>query len=170
MSANALADSYLKEFLGSWDRQTQMLLGLAGLVTEENRRTKSSPDSFEADMHLCHVHESRYWWLGKVSPKHQATLGDVVRQEGEDWVPIDDLDEIRRQLSVSGVAVRDAVEEAMADGGGAVGPYSHPFHFMQHMLWHEGYHFALVHLALRNAGCEPTEEWEEQNVWGIWRS
>ncbi len=170
MNANALADSHLNALLQSWDRQSRILLNLASLVTEENRRTKSSDDSSAIDMHLCHIHESRYWWLGKVSSKHQATLGDVVRQEGDGWVPIDDLDEIRTELGVSAKAVRDAVEEVMTAGGGPVGPYSHPFYFMQHMLWHEGYHFALVLLALRNAGCEPSEEWEEQNVWGIWRS
>jgi hypothetical protein len=37
------------------------------------------------------------------------------------------------------------------------------------MVWHEGYHAGLILLALRNAGQEPTEEWDEYNIWALWR-
>jgi hypothetical protein len=37
------------------------------------------------------------------------------------------------------------------------------------MIWHEGWHVGLIFLALRLAGEEPKQEWEEANVWGEWR-
>jgi uncharacterized damage-inducible protein DinB len=155
--------------LESWDRQVQMLGNLAGLVTEPLRTAKPSEDGMTLAEQLCHVHEVRYHWLGKTSPTHQALLGEVLRQVGDDWVPIDNLEEIRNQLSISAKAVRDAVSEAIHEGKIQLGPYDHPIFFLQHMLWHEGYHFALILLALRNAGAEPPEEWQEKHVWRLWR-
>ena len=110
---------------------------------------------------LCHVHRVRCGWLGKVSPLHQARVGELS--------PTSELFEIKNQLALSALAVRDATAEALARGTTKFGPYDHPVFFLQHMLWHEGYHFALISLALRNAGAEPSEDWEKTNVWGIWR-
>ena len=42
--------------------------------------------------------------------------------------------------------------------------------FLQHMVWHDGWHVGLIFLALRLNGQEPPEEWEEPNVWGQWRT
>ncbi len=38
------------------------------------------------------------------------------------------------------------------------------------MVWHEGWHAGIILLALRLNGREPAEQWEETNLWGIWRS
>ncbi len=162
------SDTLLPVLLESWERQCRILDGLATLVDESNRAAKPSQDGMPLDMQLCHIHEVRYWWLGEVSKEHQATLGEVLRQEGDQWLPIDDLDAIRAQLKVSAQAVRDATQAGVAHGG-RIAPYDHAVFFMQHMLWHEGYHFALILLGLRNAGVDPSDEWEERNVWGIWR-
>lgn len=161
-------DPLLPVFLESWDRQCRILDNLAALVDESNRSTKPSPEGMALDMQLCHIHEVRHGWLGEFSKAHQATLGDVLHQEGDQWLPIADLDAIRAQLKVSAKAVRDATE-AGVERGGRIPPYDHAVFFLQHMLWHEGYHFALILLGLRNAGIEPSDEWEELNVWGIWR-
>lgn len=161
-------DALLPVLLESWDRQCRILDGLAALVDDSNRLAKPSADGMSLDMQLCHIHEVRYGWLGQVSKVHQATLGDVLRQDGDQWLPIADLDAIRAQLKVSAQAVRDATEAGVALGG-RIPPYDNAVFFLQHMLWHEGYHFALILLGLRNAGIEPSDEWEELNVWGIWR-
>lgn len=145
-------------------------MNLTGLVTEPLRKAKSSPNGWSIEEHLTHIHEVRYHWLGEVSSSHQATVGDVLMEVDGNWVPIEDFEEIKAQLKGSGGAVRDAVAQALGMDTEEVGPYSSPIFFMQHMVWHEGYHFALILLALRLAGVEPSEDWEEENVWGIWRS
>ena len=48
--------------------------------------------------------------------------------------------------------------------------YDNPIPFLQHMVWHDGWHVGLIFLALRLNGQEPPEEWEEPNVWGQWRT
>jgi uncharacterized damage-inducible protein DinB len=158
------------ELLASWERQTRILTNLFGLIGEEERGLKASVDGWPVVEHLAHIHEVRYGWLSKASKPHAAELGEVFEQHGEEWKPIADLDEIKRQLALSAAAVGNAVRELIAAGAGRVGPYSHPVHFLQHMIWHEGYHFAILTLALRLAGKEPGGEWEEENVWGVWRS
>jgi len=156
--------------LEAWHRHTRILGNLAGLATPEAAQLRSSADGSTIAGHLCHIHETRYGWLGEVSKEHQAKLGEVFREVDGSWVPIEDLDEIKRQLAISAEAVPAAVRSLVDAGQTRVGPYSHPTFFLQHMLWHEGYHFGLITLALRNGGLEPSEEWEEENVWGIWRS
>jgi len=153
----------------SWDRQTRILSNISTLIGEDERKLKPSDDGWSLDHQLCHIHECRYGWLNAVDAERAKTLGDVFEERGGDYVPIADLDEIKRQLSISGRAINLAVRDHLAAGTGRIGPYEHPIYFLQHMIWHEGYHFALITLALRLAGKSPTDEWDEANVWGVWR-
>lgn len=156
--------------LESWDRQTRILDNLIALITPDLLQAKPSPDGMTLLEHICHVHQVRRYWLREVAPERLAGFDRVVREVNGDWVEIDDLDEIKRQLTLSAAAVREAVRDLMEQKVTQIGPYSHPAFFLQHMVWHEGYHFALILLALRLAGIEPSVEWEEENVWAIWRS
>ena len=159
----------IDRLLESFDRNCLILDNLSALVTPENSHQKPSEDGMPLYHQLAHVHVVRQSWLVQFSAKHAALLGNTYSQNGEEWVPITDLNEIRHQIKLSAKAVRDAVEEKINEGAEKVGPYDHPVMFLQHMLWHDGYHFALIHLGLRLAGVEITEIWEEKNVWGIWR-
>jgi uncharacterized damage-inducible protein DinB len=163
-------DSTAEVLLESWDRQAQIIANIGSRIDESNRYAKASEDGWPVDEQLAHVHESRYYWLTKVAPEVAKSLGDVYVQVGEEWKAIPDLPEIKRQVGLSSAAVRTAVGDAIEAGITQFGPYTHPIMFMQHMIWHEGYHFALIVLALRNAGQEPPEEWEDANVWGLWRT
>lgn len=160
-------DNILSLILESWTRNCKILANISSLVNDSNKEVKSSDDSFSIKEHLCHIHEVRYYWIGQISKEQQSRLGDVFLQEGDTWIPLDDLNEIRRQLDISGQAVHDAVLEKA--GKGQAGAYDDAIYFLQHMLWHDGYHVACILLGLRNAGQEPTDEWDEINVWGQWR-
>lgn len=154
--------------LESWDRQCRIVNAIASRIDESNRKVKPSDDGWPLDFHLAHIHLVRRFWLSQVWPERGAALGKsfVV-----DWVtPIEDLDAIRDHLKASGDAIREAVRELLEKGTGAVGGYDHPVLFLQHMVWHEGWHVGLLFLGLRRAGQEPPEEWEEAHVWGEWRT
>ena len=73
-------------------------------------------------------------------------------------------------LDDSASAVRQALAEALQEGRVKVGGYDHPVFFLQHLVFHEGWHIALIFLAFRLAGQEIPEEWEEARVWGEWRT
>jgi uncharacterized damage-inducible protein DinB len=151
--------------LESWDRQCRIVQAVASRIDESNRHVKPSEDGWPLDLHLAHVHFVRRGWLSQFSPKHGEGLGKAAI----DGKPLDSLDEIRGHLEASGKAVREAVREGLENGVGASGGYDHPVFFLQHMVWHEGWHVGLLFLGLRVAGQEPTDEWEEANVWGEWR-
>lgn len=158
----------IEEILDSWDRQASMVGSVAELVTEGNRGQRPNEASMPLDQQLCHIHEVRYWWLGAVSKEHQARLGDVfVETEGQQ-VPNSDLNEIRSQLAISAKAVRDAAEVGLKQGG-KFGPYDNALLFVQHMVWHEGYHVGQIYSALMPAGLAPDEMWEEKHIWELWR-
>ena len=153
--------------LDSWDRQNRIVEAVAGLVTEETRNALPSADGWPLYHQLAHIHLVRRYWLSQFAPKYAEGLGESY---SDGWqTPIEDLDAIKSYLKASGVAVREAVREGLATGGAPSGGYDHPVYFLQHMIWHEGWHVGLIFLGLRLAGHEPTEEWEESKVWSEWR-
>lgn len=152
--------------LDSWDRQCTIVRNVASLVDEGNRTAKPSPDGKDLADQLAHIHLVRCGWLHNVMPEKAAALGpDFAPWNGP--VP-DSLDERRARLDASEKAIRDFLAEQLPIGA-PVGGYDHPVLFLQHMVWHEGWHIGLMFLALRLNGQEPPEEWEEPNVWGLWR-
>ena len=154
--------------LESWDRQSRIVIKVATLVDESNRKAKPSSDGWPLDQQLAHIHKVRHYWLTQFSSKHSAGIDDGFI---DDWhKPIEDLDQIKSLLNQSAAAVREAVAEGLKDGGKPSGGYDHPVFFLQHMIWHEGWHVGLIFLGLRLAGLEPTEDWEETNVWSEWRT
>lgn len=159
-----------EQLLESWNRQGRILDSIAGLVTDELKDKRPDPDGMPIYEQFAHIHNTRRFWLSKTSPEHLEGYGRSYVQVSEDeWQPLQDMGELRSLLKSSGQAVGEATQKAIGAGVTQFGGYDHPVLFLQHMLWHEGYHFALILLALRLAGAEPAEEWEEENVWGQWR-
>lgn len=158
--------------LDSWDRQCRIVNAVATLIDESNRHAKPSEDGWPLDKQLAHMHNTRKFWLSQVAPEHAADLGKAYADA--EGTPIEDLDAIKSFLSASGLALREAVREAIAKGGAPMeGPhatYDNPVLLLQHMVWHDGWHVGLIFLALRLNGQEPEEEWEEPYVWGQWRT
>lgn len=117
---------------------------------------------------FCHIGNTRRFWLSKAIGAPLDPEGRFYRQVGDDWVPISDISDIRRKLDQSGKLLAEKFEGALS-GRLQLLQYENPVLFLQHMVWHEGYHYALIVLALRLAGHEPAEEWEEEHVWQVWR-
>lgn len=154
--------------LDSWDRQARMVSALAGLVTEGNRHLKPSEDGMPLSAQLAHMHQVRRYWIGELDKSVEESLPSAY---SDGWqTPIEDLELIKKMLDQSAQAVRDAVAAALAAGKEKVGGYDNPVLYLQHMVWHEGWHVGLIMLSLRLGGQEPTEEWEEQHLWGEWRT
>ncbi len=154
--------------LDSWDRQCRIVDAVSSRIDESNRHFKPSEDGRPLDHQLAHIHLVRQSWLAQVAPERAAQLGSAFT---DGWkTPIRDLDAIKAHLKESGPAIREAVRELLRNGTGEIGGYNHPVLFLQHMVWHEGWHIGLIFLGLRLAGQEPADEWEEANVWGEWRT
>lgn len=153
--------------LDSWDRQCRIVSAAASLINESNRHVKPSEDGMSLDLQLAHMHGTRRYFLRNVDPERGAAIGSAYASEG---VALADLDEIKSLLDQSGATVREVVRVALAKGVDQLGWYDNPVLFIQHMVWHEGWHIGLIFLALRLNGQEPAEEWEEETIWGEWRT
>lgn len=162
-------DELLLNIVESWTRQTQIIESLAGLVTEETRKALPSPDGMPLDEQLAHIQLVRREWLGTVDPEAAKGMTHCYYKEGDTWLPIQDLDAIKAELKMSAEAIGVAFEKGVREGKTQFGPYTHPVMFLQHMVWHEGYHAGLILLGLRLAGFDPTDEWNEKHIWELWR-
>ena len=160
--------------LDSWNRQARIIDNLAGLVTPELLEAKADPNGWTIAFHFAHIHSTRRSWHmnaagleAPVGPSLYTVMGDGERME--DYVPSHDVAEIRLRLSESAALVHDWTAEQIALGTQQAGNYDHPVLYMQHMLWHEGWHAGIIVLALRLAGIEPTDEEECAMIWDLWR-
>jgi len=64
--------------------------------------------------------------------------------------------------------VRDAVEDRLRSPVPMQLHYDHPLLFLQHMIWHEGYHHGQIKLALKVAGLAFDDEQIGPQTWGVW--
>ena len=158
--------------IDSWDRQCRILDAVSTLIDETNRNAKPSEDGWPLDKQFAHIHKTRKFFLSQIAAERASVLSDSYADDL--GTPIASLDTIKSNLKASGLAVRETVLEALAKGMlPMVGPqvtYDNPVLFLQHMVWHEGWHVGLIFLALRLNGQEPDEEWDEPNIWGKWRT
>lgn len=158
----------IQTLVESWDRQCACLNSVAGLITDENKHVKPSDDGWSLIHQLVHVHLVRLEWFKKVSENPGLEIQHLYRQEGDEWIPSDDLPAVKEAVRHLGEVISAWLPEALAEGKPS-GGYDHPVYFLQHQIWHEGWHIGLIMLGLRLNGEEPPEEWEEANLWGHWR-
>lgn len=154
--------------IDSWVRQARIVKNVAGLVDESNRKAKPSEDGWPLDHQLAHIHLVRQYWLSRIDPERADQMEEAFTDK---WTtPIDDLDKIKRLLDESASAIHESMSEQLQGEMKAIGGYDNQVLFLEHMIWHEGWHVGLLFLGLRLNGQEPQEEWEEPNVWGLWRT
>ena len=154
--------------LESWDRQCRILDAVTSQVDDTTRHLKPSEDGWPLDHQLAHIHQVRRFWLHNAAPAAAEGLASTFTDGWE--TPIADLAAIKASLQQSHRAIWDAMAAMLEANDQKVGGYDHPVLYLQHMIWHEGWHVGLILLALRLAGHEPAEMWQETNIWGHWRT
>ena len=85
-----------------------------------------------------------------------------------EWRKEANAGEIAAALNESARAVRTAVESLIRSDGKTKLHYDHPLLFMQHMIWHEGYHHGQIKLALKAAGLAFDDEAIGPLTWDVW--
>jgi len=156
--------------LESWRRQCACIDNLATLMNDDLLRAKPSGDGWDLAYHLCHVHSTRMYWLEMASGQEEwPGIEYLIDYNANPRTHSYDLSKIRNQLKASQDAAAMWLAGSLSQDGPA-GAYDHPVFYLQHMIWHEGWHAGLIMLGLRLAGSEPPEEWEDPNLWGNWRN
>jgi uncharacterized damage-inducible protein DinB len=111
---------------------------------------------------FTHIHFCRLVFIQEDAPECARAL-----PEGE-WREEQDRNRIAQWLEESAEAVREAVEGRLAAGQHFNKRYDHPLLFLQHMLWHEGYHHGQIKLALKLAGQPLGDEEVGPLTWDLW--
>jgi uncharacterized damage-inducible protein DinB len=154
--------SLLEALLDSWDRNNAILLNLLHILPEgglEVRAMEGSPSVAEL---FHHIHYVRLVFVSEDAPEFARPLPE------EEWSAGRDPVSMARMLNESAKAVRDAVKSRVETGREMNLHYDHPILFLQHMIWHEGYHHGQIKLALKLAGHPISNKEAGAVTWRVW--
>ncbi len=152
----------LADLLDSWDRNNKILLGLLSVLPEgglDARATEGGPTVAQL---FTHVHYVRLVFVEEDAPEFATKLPE------KEWAEERDPKLIAQMLEESARVVRDAVRNRVETGRAMNLHYDHPILFLQHMIWHEGYHHGQIKLALKLAGRAIDDEAAGPVTWSVW--
>lgn len=147
--------------LDSWDRNNQILVNLLRALPEgalNARVVSGSPSVGEMFTHINYV---RLIFLSEDVPEFPVQL------PSREWISEADPGTIANELERSAKAVREAMENCLRSGQQTKVHYDHPVLFLQHMIWHEGYHHGQIKLALKVAGKPLKNQDIGRVTWGV---
>jgi uncharacterized damage-inducible protein DinB len=152
--------------LDSWDRNNRILVNLVRLVPEGGLEARAMEGSPSVAQMLNHIHHVRLAFLEEDAPEFARKLPE--KESAEEWAAEVDRERLALMLNESAQAVREAVQNKIATGGEMKQHYDHPVLFLQHMIWHEGYHHGQIKLALKLAGKAIGNEQAGPGTWRVW--
>ena len=159
---NAQDQSVLDVLLESWDRNNTILINLLNALPRHGldiRAMESSPSVAEL---FTHIHFVRLILIQEDAPAFTHALPE------KEWVSEQDPRRIEQMLNESAAAVREVVKSNVETATQMQSHYDHPALFLQHMLWHEGYHHGQIKLALKLANCPISDELAGPLTWDVW--
>jgi len=152
----------LEALLDSWDRNNTILVNLLRLLPEGGLEAKAIEGSPSIAQLFTHIHYVRLVFVFEDAPEFARRLPE------EEWAIERNRERIAQMLDESAKAVRDAVKSRVKAGRDMNIHYDHPILFLQHMLWHGGYHHGQIKLALKAAGRPMNDEEAGPATWGVW--
>jgi uncharacterized damage-inducible protein DinB len=152
----------LEPLLDSWHRNNTILLNLLHELPEGGLEVRAMEGSPSIAQLFTHIYFVRLVFVLEDAPEFARSLPE------EEWVVERDSKRIAQMLKDSAQAVRDAVKSRVERGRDMDLHYDHPILLLQHMLWHEGYHYGQMKLALKLAGRPITDEEVGPVTWGVW--
>jgi uncharacterized damage-inducible protein DinB len=154
--------SLLDAVLDSWDRNNTILVNLLRGLPPGGLEARALPSSPTVAQMLTHIHYVRLIFVAEDVPEFAR---DVPAAE---WVDERDAERIARMLDESAAVVRDAVMARLVSGQPMNLHYDHPILFLQHMIWHDGYHHGQIKLALKAAGLPLSDDQAGPLTWDVW--
>jgi uncharacterized damage-inducible protein DinB len=152
----------LEALLDSWARNNTILVSLLLALPDGALDAKALPDSPSIARLFRHIHYVRLVFVSEDAPEFAKPVPE------SEWAVEYDRERIVQKLNDSAAAVRDAVVGRLEAGREMDVHYDHPILFLQHMIWHEGYHHGQMKLALKAAGMPLDDEEIGAVTWGVW--
>src|SRR5215470_17934349 len=155
-------EGLLEQVLDSWERNNTILVNLVRAIPEGGMDARVMEGSPSVAQMFMHMHYVRLMFVLEDAPEFARPI-----PEGE-WRAERDCGRITQMLKESAKAVQDAVKGKLESGQAMDLHYDHPLLFLQHMIWHEGYHHGQIKLALKAAGHPFDDEEIGPVTWDIW--
>lgn len=152
----------LEQLLDSWDRNNRILVNLLHAIPEAALEVRAMDGSPSIAQMFTHINYGRLILISEDAPEFSTELPK------EEWLAERDSGRISQMLNESAEAVRDTVKSKVETGQPMILHYDHPILFLQHMLWHEGYHHGQIKLALKQAGRALADEEIGPLTWDVW--
>ena len=150
--SQTLPDALLDALLNSWDRNNAIVVNLLRAVPADMLNHKAMADSPTIGELFGHMHYVRLVFVEEDTPEFAVALPE------KEWAAEPDRDRMAQLLNASARTVRDAVKSRVETARAMDMHYDHPILFLQHMIWHEGYHHGQIKLALKLAGHPITDD------------
>jgi uncharacterized damage-inducible protein DinB len=152
----------LDALLDSWERNNTILVNLLRAVPEGGLEATAMEGSPSVAEMFMHIHYVRLVFVCEDAPEFARDLPQ------EEWRTERNIDRMAPMLNESAEVVRNAVKGRVEAGRDMDLHYDHPILFLQHMVWHEGYHHGQIKLALKLTGRAMTNEKAGPLTWGVW--
>ena len=152
----------LNVLLDSWDRNNTVLINLLRVLPEGGLEARAMAGSPSVAEMFTHIHHVRLVFVSEDAPEFATTM------PAEEWNPERDAARIAQMLNQSAKTVRDAVKGRVEANQDMDLHYDHPILFLQHMIWHEGYHHGQIKLALKVAGTPLRNVEAGPITWRVW--
>jgi uncharacterized damage-inducible protein DinB len=152
----------LDVLLDSWDRNNRILVNLLGAIPEDAMNARATPDSPSVAQMFAHLHYVRLVFIAEDMPE------SAVELPREEWATEYGRPRLAEMLNDSARLVRTAVAARIAAARAMDVHYDHPVLFLQHMIWHEGYHHGQIKLALKLAGRPIANAVAGPLTWRVW--
>jgi uncharacterized damage-inducible protein DinB len=152
----------LDALLDSWDRNNTILVNLLQIVPEGGMPARAMADSPSVAEMFAHIRYVRLIFISEDAPEFATLLPE------KEWTAEADPARMAEMLNDSAKAVSDAVRDRVRSSREMNLHYDHPILFLQHMIWHEGYHHGQIKLALKLAGHSIPNEKAGPVTWKIW--
>ena len=153
-------ESLSAAWFDSWDRNHRILVNLVRAVPEGGLQLQVAGGHTVAEL-FTHMHYVRLAFVAEDAP-------EFARGLPQEYVDERDPALIVRMLDESAAAVSDAVRGRLESGRDMDLHYDHPILFLQHMIWHEGYHHGQIKLALKISGRPISDREAGPVTWGVW--
>lgn len=160
--ANTADQTLLEALLDSWDRNNTILVNLLHVLPEGGLDAKAIEGSPSVAEMFTHIHYVRLVLVSEDAPDFATSLPD------KEWVAEQDRNRIAQMLNQSAKIVRDALTNRIETQREMDVHYDHPILFLQHMIWHEGYHHGQIKLALKLAGRPLSDDDAGPVTWDVW--
>ena len=152
----------LDDLLDSWDRNNAILVNLLRIIPDGGFDARATPESPSVAEMFAHVHYVRLVFVEEDAPDFAVAVPD------QEWSAERDRERMAQMLNESAWVVRGAVKDRLETGREMKLHYDHPVLFLQHMIWHEGYHHGQIKLALKIAGHPLSDETAGPATWDVW--